>query len=197
MGSSDIWVTSTFITVPVDIIPGGGPNAINLNSNRNIPISILTTGEFDALDVDLDSLLFGDPLLIDAGFSAVGPTGSNYRDINHDGLLDLSLFFSVPEMVDNGVLGPLSVEGLLSGIMLDGTEIMGSDTLRIVPPFDRGLHGGAIADVAGAALVFDTTLTAVPEPSTFALAAMGLLGILVIARRRNVPCLSAPPPGDR
>ena len=173
----------------MDIIIGGRPNAINLNSNRDIPVSILTTGEFDALDVDLDSLLFGDPLLIDAGFLPVGAVGNKLRDVNHDGLPDLSLFFNDSEMVQSGVLDSQSTEAFLTGATLDGTEIFDSDMLRIVSPFDRGMRGGAIADVAGAALVLDTTLTAVPEPSTFALAAVGLLGMLAFARRRaDPPC---------
>jgi hypothetical protein len=164
------------LSVDVDIKPGTDPNSVNLKSNGVLPVSILTTDEIDALTVDLETLLFGDPLLIDGGNTPVGPIRSNQDDVNDDGLLDLALFFSLAEMVDNGVLGPLSEEAILTGMLLDGTQITGSDLLRIMPKSKGEMSG-----------VFDraTAITAVPEPSTLALLSMGTLALLAYAWRRR------------
>ena len=51
-----------------------------------------------------------------------------------DGLLDLSLKFSIAEMVDLGVLGPLSEQVRLTGSKFDGMNFVGADNIRIVNP---------------------------------------------------------------
>ena len=73
----------------VDIKPDSDPNPINLKSKGVLPIAILTTDEFDVYDVDIDTLLFGDPLLLDNGGTAVSPLRSAFEDVSGDGLLDL------------------------------------------------------------------------------------------------------------
>ena len=55
----------------LDIKPGSDENPLNLKSKGVLPVSIVSTDEFDALSVDLETLLFGDPLLIDEGNTPV------------------------------------------------------------------------------------------------------------------------------
>ena len=91
----------------------------------------MTDDDFDALDVDVDTILFGDP-----NGNSVAPLRSSEEDVNDDGLIDLTLKFSMRELVDNGALGDMSVEGILIGLLLDGTPFEGSDAIRLVPPGD-------------------------------------------------------------
>ena len=117
------------------------------------------------LGVDIDSLLFGDPILIDDGGTAVSPIRSAFEDNTGDGLLDLALNFSIPDIVEAGALGPLSAEGVLTGSTLDGLDFLGSDTFRIVP------GKGAAASV--------------PEPSSWSLLCLTLTGACWRRRRHR------------
>jgi hypothetical protein len=145
------------MAVPVDIKPGGDTNPINLKSKGKLPVAVLSTEDFNALAIDVSTLVFGDPLLIADGGGSVTPTSpvrSGQEDVNNDSLLDLTLKFSTQELVENGVLGPLTEQGYLTGKLLDGTVIAGRDSVVIVP---RG---------------------AVPEPTAFVLGGLGLLSLL-------------------
>ena len=62
-----------------------------LNDNMLDGFAILSTEDFDVQDVDIDTLLFGDPVLIDSGGTAVSPLRFAYDDVSGDGLMDLSL----------------------------------------------------------------------------------------------------------
>ena len=156
--------------VLVDIKPGSSPNSVNLRSQGLLPVAILSTDEFDVSDVDIDSLLFGDPLLIDNGGTAVTPLRNAFEDVSGDGFLDLTLKFSIADLVEYEALGPDTIEGLLTGALLDGTPIAGMDSIRIVPP--NGSNGNGIQN------------SAVPESSALALTVIGLLGIGLRRRKR-------------
>ncbi len=153
----------------VDIKPGSFPNSVNLKSKGVLPIAILSTEEFDATQVKFDTLMFGDPLLIDNGGTAVSPLRSALEDVSGDGLLDLTLKFSVAEMVKHGALVPDTLDGILIGLLVDGTSITGMDSIRIVPP--NGSNGNSLQT------------SAVPEPTTSALALVALC--LAIGRRHS------------
>ena len=98
-----------------------------------LQVAILSTDDFDVHDVDINTLLFGDPLLIDNGGTAVKPLRSAFEDVSGDGLLDLILKFSMAEIVESVALGTDSIEGHLTGETLDGTLFAGMDSIRIVP----------------------------------------------------------------
>lgn len=77
--------------VQIDIKPGSDPNVVNLKSRGVIPVSILTTEDFDASTVD--------PLSV-----RVGPDGAteshgrgHIEDVDGDGDLDLMLHFRTEE----------------------------------------------------------------------------------------------------
>jgi hypothetical protein len=128
VGIDSVTITGDPIVIPVsiDIKPGSQPNSINPKSNGKIPIAILSTEEFDALQmVNKDSLTFG----------RTGDEDSlafcNYRgeDINGDGLKDLVCHFYTE---DTGFLCG-DTEGVLKGMTMDGTPIEGKDSVKIVP----------------------------------------------------------------
>ncbi len=134
-----------------------------------LSVALLSTEDLDVNDVDIDSLLFGDPLLIDNGGTAVSPLRSAYRDVSGDGLLDLTLKLSTADLVNYEALGPDTIEGLLTGELLDGTPFAGMDSIRIVPP--NKSNGNSLQ------------ISAVPEPTTSALALAALC--LAMSRRRS------------
>ncbi len=156
-------------TLLVDIKPGSDTSPVNLKSKGVLPVAILGTDEFDVNNVNIDSLLFGDALLIDFGGTAVSPLRSGLEDVSGDGLLDLILKFSTRDLVEFGALGWDTVEGLLTGELFDGTPFAGMDSIRLVPP--NGSNGNSLQT------------SAVPEPTTSALALVALC--LAIGRRHS------------
>jgi len=160
-------VPSTILDL--DIKPGPSNNTVALNGNGTLQMAILASDELDVLDVDIASLLFGDPILVDGGATALGATSDRLRDLNHDGLDDLLVGFSISDLVDGGALDASSVEGRLTGELLDGTPIFGSDIVRMVPQNNGG--GGLV-------------ISAIPEPTTSALALALVALCLAMSRRR-------------
>ena len=160
-------------TVPFDIKPGSDPNSVNLKSKGVLPVAVLSTDMFDVSDINVSTLLFGDPLLLDDGGMAASPLRYAYEDVSDDGLLDLTLKFSMRDLVNYDALGLDSIEGLLTGELLDGTPFEGLDSIRIVPP------NGSIGSNGNSLQVL-----AIPEPSTLSLAVILLMGIAIRHRRR-------------
>ncbi|MCH8840377.1 MAG: hypothetical protein IH831_06800 [Planctomycetes bacterium] len=158
------------ISLALDIKPGSDENPVNLKSRGVLPVAVLSTDDFDTSDIDVETLLFGDPLLLDVGGMAAGPLRFAFEDVSDDGLVDLTLKFSLPELIDLGALGPESIAGLLTGTLFDGTPIEGADSIRIVP--SNGTNVNSFR--AGAT----------PEPSSFLLAATLLTLLSTTARCR-------------
>lgn len=107
------------LTVAIDIKPGSDPNSINLKSNGNVPVAILTTPDFDATTVDVSSVIF-------AGAHALR---ANREDVDGDGDLDIVLHFDTRELQ----LDASSTSATLTGMVTSGGAITGTDAVRIVP----------------------------------------------------------------
>lgn len=113
------------IGVQIDIKPGSDTNPINPDDSQGvIPVAILTTADFDAYDVDGDTVRFG-------------PWGAwakdwKLEDVDDDGDLDMLLHFRTQH---TGLIAG-DTEAKLTGKTLDGTEIYGSDSVTTVPPED-------------------------------------------------------------
>lgn len=115
-----IRVVSTIVPVTIDVKPGSFPNSINLKSKGNVPVAILSSPTFDATTVDRNTIVF-------AGASPL-PIGQSPEDVNSDGLLDVVLHFKTQDLN----LQPGDTEACLSGQTLDGQDIEGCDSVRIV-----------------------------------------------------------------
>lgn len=114
------------ILVDIDIKPGDYPNSINPNSNGKIPVAILTTDDFDAFNIDQDSILFLD----------ASPNKCTMEDVDDDGDIDMLLNFKVQEcnfslLVDEGDEYPYAY---LTGETISGDLVEGKDTIRLVRP---------------------------------------------------------------
>jgi hypothetical protein len=113
------------IEVAIDIKPGGSTNSINPSSMGNIPVVILSSGEFDApSQVVVPSLTFGrnalDPSLLKCNLPG--------EDVNTDGFVDLVCHFAM--RLAGFQAG--DTLGFLVGKSIDGAWIFGWDSVRIV-----------------------------------------------------------------
>jgi len=111
---------STELEAVIDIKPGSDVNSINLKSKGVVPVAILTTEDFDAMDADAGSVMF-------AGAS---PIRWHIEDVDGDGDEDMLFHFKTEELTD---LSSSSTEAVLTGTTLDGIQFSGTDTVNIVP----------------------------------------------------------------
>jgi len=122
----DIDVKLADTEVPVDIRPGTYPNPINLGSNGVVPIAILSTGSFDARNVDPTSVTLAGAAIALRGN---GTPAATLEDVNGDGLVDLVVQVETQALT----LASTDVTATVTGRLSDGTTFHGSDTVRIVP----------------------------------------------------------------
>jgi hypothetical protein len=119
--------TTAFKTVPVDIKPGALPKTINLGSQGNVPVAILSTSDFDATTVN--------PYTVKIGAASVNVKGKkgtlqeSISDANGDGPLDMIVHF------DTQALGLTNnaVEICVSGETTGGIRFIGCNPITIVP----------------------------------------------------------------
>ncbi|MBZ0276701.1 MAG: hypothetical protein K8I60_11175, partial [Anaerolineae bacterium] len=111
------------LLVTVDVRPDTDNNQINLHSNAEVPVAILSTADFDAGLVDPSTVTF-------AGAPVDGQNGLHvqYRDVNQDGLIDIVLFFRTQDMI----LESTDTQALLTGKMLSGTKFSGTGEISLV-----------------------------------------------------------------
>jgi hypothetical protein len=126
---NDVWVLTNangITNVAIDIKPGSYPNSINLGANGVVPVAILTTPDFDASTVDgLSLALSGASVKLRGKSQEVGAL----EDVDDDGDLDLVVQFYINELE----LTEGATEAVLAGKTKSGAEIMGKDSVRIVP----------------------------------------------------------------
>jgi hypothetical protein len=115
-----------FLSVQIDIKPGAYPNVINLGSNGNVPVAILSTANFDATTVDPTTITLAGA---DVKLKGNGSPLFSFVDVNGDGLLDILVHINTSafELTDS------DTEAVLKGKTFDGVRIRGVDTIRIVP----------------------------------------------------------------
>ncbi len=114
------------VEVLIDIKPGSDPNSFNNDGHGVIPVAILTTDSFDAATVDPFSVSLNGAAVRVKGKS--GNAGS-LEDVDNDGDLDLVVQI---EDVD-GTYQAGDTLATLTGVTVDGFDIVGQDTIRIVP----------------------------------------------------------------
>jgi uncharacterized delta-60 repeat protein len=116
--------------VTIDILPGEDSRSVNIKSHGKIEVAILSTADFDASTVDVNSLRFGRTGQEDS--LSRNPHGPRYRlvDVNGDGRLDLVVSFETEETD----FQPGDTKGILTGQLLDGTSFSAGDTVSIKSP---------------------------------------------------------------
>jgi hypothetical protein len=124
--SSTLYKISFTVDVTIDIKPDGFPNSINPASGQKIPVAILTTDVFDAMQVDALTAEFGP-----SGATEVHERG-HITDIDGDGDIDLLLHFDVQ---DTG-LACGDTEATLLAETYDGQAVQGTDSVNIVGCID-------------------------------------------------------------
>jgi len=114
------------ITVNIAIKPGSFISPINLESRGKIPVAILSTPLFDAPSkLDKSSLTFGR-----TGYeNSLAFCSANPVDMNGDGLLDQICHFKT----QLAGFQSDSTEGILRGKTVDGFNVEGHDSVKIVP----------------------------------------------------------------
>jgi hypothetical protein len=118
--------------VGIDIKPGCSLNNINPESMGKIPVAILSTGSFNASTmVDVSSLTFGS-----IGDEQSLAFCSGPEDVNGDGLPDLVCHF----YTEKAGFSEGDSEGILKGRTITGRDLIGRDSVRIVPDDDDRKH---------------------------------------------------------
>jgi hypothetical protein len=120
-------ITEGVKEVDIDIKPGSDPNSINLGSKGVIPVAILSSADFDASTIDPMTVKLADAEVKVKGKS---DNAGSLEDVNGDGLLDL-----VVQVYTEGLaLTAGDIEAELTAETWGGMPIVGSDSIRIVPP---------------------------------------------------------------
>src|SRR6185437_1699054 len=129
------------LQVGIDIKPGDSHNQININSDATIEVAILSSKSFNAMSVDVSSLRFGETGTENSLNRSHGSPVFTYRDVNHDGRLDLVVQFET----DRTGLQSGDTVGVLTGRLLNGQQFTGTDAVDIQSPHGNA-HGGQNQD---------------------------------------------------
>ena len=123
-----------FTPVGIDIRPGSTRNAIQLRSRGTFSVAILTTPQFDAASLDIQSIRLGDGVGEDTPVLLL-PSGRRHaqlEDVDGDGDLDLVAHFSIPELVENDDLTELTSSLKLYARTMQGGTVRGSDAVEVL-----------------------------------------------------------------
>ena len=108
--------------IEIDIKPDNEKNSINPRSKGSLSVAILTTDDFDALEVNPVTVQFGPAGAVDAH------GGAHAIDVDDDGDIDLLFHFRTPETgIQCG-----DAEATLKGVTWDGASITGTDSVNTV-----------------------------------------------------------------
>jgi hypothetical protein len=114
------------IDVDIDVKPGSDPNCFNLNGRGVIPVAVLGSDSFDVANIDQNALSFGG---LDVRFRGKKGPLCSFEDVNLDGFHDLVCHFEDdPDSWEGG-----EDEATLTGVLMDGTQIKGTDAICLVP----------------------------------------------------------------
>jgi hypothetical protein len=125
------------LTVSIDVKPGSFPNSVNLGDQGLLPVAILGSATLDVTHIDPSTIVIGGVNLATRGSAKAPKLAYSIADVNGDGVPDMMLFFSIPTLVDAGVLTQSTPALTVTGNLLsayDGTGFFGTDSVNIVPP---------------------------------------------------------------
>jgi hypothetical protein len=125
--------------VAFDVRPGSRRNSFDPRSRGVLPALVLGSGELDVRDIDVSSLRLQGTVapswahVVDRGSSG-GDNGHRCAPRSADGIPDLLLMFRNKDVA--AVLGPVAkgdtVRLVLTGALVDGTQLEGTDVVTIV-----------------------------------------------------------------
>jgi len=107
--------------VTIDIKPGSDPNPVNPRSNGVIPVAVMGSTDFDAMQVDFSTVTFGPD-------GATPAHDGHVEDVNDDGFMDAVFHFRTQE---TGIICG-DTEATLNGETFDETRFTGTDTIKTV-----------------------------------------------------------------
>jgi hypothetical protein len=115
------------LQVNIDVKPGNDDNwaPINPKSRGKIPVALLSSGSFDAMAVDINTLTFG----ASGDEDSLSHCNKRGKDVNGDGMLDRLCHFHNQK----AGFGNESLEGIVRGRTIMGTVFEGHGFLKVVP----------------------------------------------------------------
>jgi subtilisin-like proprotein convertase family protein len=133
--------SSKVVNVGIDIAPGAKSKTIDLGSQENLAVAILSANEFDARTISPGTLHFAGAAVLKAkadkannGASQVTASGGNsnhfnvsFEDVNGDQKPDLIARFAIPLLTK---LFAGNHEAVLTGKTVDGTSVRGSAVVQ-------------------------------------------------------------------
>ncbi len=114
------------LEVAIDIKPGSDPNCFNIDGRGVIPVAILGSADLDVNTINIDSLVLEG---LDVAVRGKDKPLAHLEDVNGDGFDDLVVQFE--DDPTNWTGG--GATATLTGALLDGTSITGTDSICIVP----------------------------------------------------------------
>jgi len=109
------------IALDVDIQPGSDVNRVRVNSQGVMTVAVYGAEEFDVMDLDPDTLVFGPDEM-----ERAHRNGPHFDDLDEDGFLDMLLHFHT---ASTGI-GSDDVEACLMGETWDGLAAIGCDAVN-------------------------------------------------------------------
>jgi hypothetical protein len=149
----------------IDIKPGSDPNSVNPRSNGVIPVAVLGSTDFDAMQVDPTTVTFSPD-----GASPVHD--GHVEDVDDDGFMDMMFHFKTQK---TGIACG-DTEATLMSVTSNGTPIAGTDTVSTV-----GCKG--MSSEEGASSEKSTTSSNASAVSWIMLLGLGVLGLWRLDRR--------------
>lgn len=119
------------LAVAVDIKPGSDVNPFNVTAQGALPVAIPGTAGLDVLQIDPSSVRL-------AGASPLREP--EIADIQGDGIPDLVFHFGNPDVAAtlSGAADGETVGLQLTGTLMDGTPILGEDSIRVIRKAGKG-----------------------------------------------------------
>jgi hypothetical protein len=120
------------VLVGIDIKPGSYPNSICIKEQGRLPVAILGSSSLNVNDIDPSTIAVGTVALATRGSAKAPKQAYSFENVNGDAYMDLIAFFSVPELVSEGVITTGTTE--LTVKAGNGTEkVYGTDSVNVVP----------------------------------------------------------------
>ncbi len=119
--ADDVQIVSVPAPVTIDIKLGSDPNGINPRSEGVVPVAVLGSMVFDAMQIDFSTVTLGP--------GGASPTHDGHvEDVNDDGFVDMVFHFNTQE---TGIACG-DPDATLTGETTGGTQFIGTDTVKTV-----------------------------------------------------------------